>query len=261
MAAGAEREQSREPSDGSSSDGAVSATEAPGSSRLGEELRTGHLAPTIAAALLAWAMTVAPVGFSRATPRGTSVLAIAALVAGLAGPALVASRPRLGRHLGISLFLAFATATWLLGSAAIHPMRLDPTRGFFGAIAWGSFALSWSDRWGGKPKRLAPDPDAPLLLARSTLPFFATPLTALGILVSVGYLAFAFRIREPERALVAQALAVLCGVALVNAAAVVAISRGKPRRSSGRRLTPPALRALMLLFTFAIAGAIVAALR
>jgi len=227
----------------------------------GDELRQGRTAPMIAAALVAWAITVAPVGLSRGAPAGAGVLAIAALLAGMGGPALLSTRPRLGRLAGISLFLACATGTWLLGSAAIHPLRLDPVRGIFGAVAWGIFALSWSDRWGPKPKIVPPDPDAPLLLARASLPALAVPTATFGVIAAIGFLIVAFRIRDPDRALIAQALAVACAVAVVSASATVAVSRGKVRRSGGRRLTHTAGRALLLLFTFAIAGAVVVALR
>ena len=42
---------------------------------------------------------------------------------------------------------------------------------------------------------------------------------------------------------------------------VVATARGKHRQETGRRLTPPAVRALLLLVTTAIAGALITALR
>lgn len=230
-------------------------------SRLADELRVGRTSPTLVAVLIAWAATLAPAGFARGATLGASFLSLAALAAGLAGPVLARKDPRTGRYVGISLFVVLAVATWLLGSHAIHPVRLDPIRGVFGAIAWGVFALSWSDRWGPRPEAVPADPEAPLLLPRAALQLGAVPITAVAVAASVVYLVLAFQVRDPDRALLAQAAALACGVAMVAAAGVVATSRDKRRPSSGRRLTPPVVRALLLLCAVAVAGAIVTALR
>ena len=226
-----------------------------------DELRMGRAPPTIVAVVIAWSVTLAPAGFGRSAPALAALLAVAALLAGLVGPMIATQRPRAGRHLGISLFVALATATWLASGQAITPQRLDPTRGAFGAIAWGVFALSWSDRWGPRADAVAPDPDAPLLLPRASLPLAATPITTFGVAAALLCLVLAFRVRDPDRALVSQALALACGVGLVTAAGVVATARGKRRSAAGRRLTPPVVRALLLLVTVAIGGAVVTALR
>jgi hypothetical protein len=215
----------------------------------------------MAAVLIAWSATLAPSGFGRGAPAGALVLALAALGAGLAGPLVARTRPRVGRHLGISLFVALAVATWLAGAQAIHPLRLESVRGAFGAIAWGVFALSWSDRWGPRTAVVAADPDAPLLLPRASLPAGAIPITAFGVALGLAYVVMAFRVHEPDRALVSQAVALACAVGMVTAAGVVATARGKRRSTSGRRLTPPVVRALLLLFTAAVAGALYTALR
>src|SRR5262245_36631139 len=68
---------------------------------LGRELVEGRTSPTLAAALIAWAVTLAPVGFARGSPPLAIVLSITALAAGLGGPLLARSRPRAGRHVGI----------------------------------------------------------------------------------------------------------------------------------------------------------------
>lgn len=221
--------------------------------------------------VIAWALTLAPSGFGRGASWLASVLCVAALAAGLGGPLLSRApgagalaphpRARLGRRVGISLFVALATATWLAGAHAIQPLRLDPLRGLFGAVAWGVFALSWSERWGARTEAEPIDPEAPLLLPRAALPVLATSIATLGVLLALGYLVLGFRARDPERALVSQAVALACGVAVVVAAGVVATARGKHRPAGGRRLTPPVVRALLLLVTTAIAGAVLTALR
>jgi hypothetical protein len=191
-------------------------------------------------------------------------LCVGAAGAGVGGPLLARRRPRAGRHLGITLFAALATATWLSGAQAIHPLRLDPLRGVFGAMAWGVFALSWSERWSSSAQAAAVEVDpegAPLLLPRAALPAMATFVAALGVALALVYLVLAFQVRDADRALVSQAAALACAVAVVTAAGVVATARGKHRLPSGRRLSPPVVRALLLLVTTAIAGAVYTALR
>jgi len=186
-----------------------------------------------------------------------AVLAVGALGAGVGGAILARTRPRLGRHVGISLFAALGTATWLAGEHAIHPLRLDPIRGTFGAIAWGVFALAWSERWSSRSEPVPLDPEAPLLLPRAALPLLATTIATVGVAAALLFVALGFQVRDPDRALVAQAVAIACAVAVVTASGVVATARGKRRPESGRRLTPPVVRALMLLVAAAIAGPVI----
>jgi hypothetical protein len=230
-------------------------------SSLVAELREGRAPPTIAAVAIAWALTLGPSGLGRGASVFGAILCLGALGAGVAGPLIARTRPRLGRHVGISLLAALATATWLCEAQSIHPLRLDPVRGVLGAIAWGVFALAWSERWSSHVTPVPVDPEAPVLLPRAALSPLATPLTWMGVAFAIGYLVLAFRVRDPERALVTQAVALACAVAVVLAAAMIATTRGKPRAPSARRLTPPVVRALLLLVTTAIAGAVITALR
>jgi hypothetical protein len=226
-----------------------------------QQMREGRGLPPLVAGLIAWSITVAPVGFGRGASALSAILALGGLVSTLAGPLLLTTRPRLGSHFGISLFVGFSTCVWLANSVALQSLRLEPVRGAYGAIAWGVFAVSWSDRWGKTPAADPPDPDVPALHARSTLAPLAAPIVGLGIAAGIGYLVFAFQIRDPDRALLAQAIALLCAVMVVSAAAMVATARGKHRSSSNRRLSSSVVRALLLLLMFALVGAMVTALR
>jgi hypothetical protein len=89
----------------------------------------------------------------------------------------------------------------------------------------------------------------------------AAPLASVGIVSALGYVALAFRVRDTERAVVTQAVALACAVAVVVGAGAVATLWGKPRAPSTRKLNPPVVRALLLLVTTAIAGAVITALR
>ncbi|WP_437817967.1 hypothetical protein [Sorangium sp. So ce1078] len=205
-------------------------------------------------------ITVAPAGFGRGAPVSASVAATLAFLCGIAAPLLAASHRRAARHLGISVFLALVTLTWLLASPSLQPSRLDPVRAAIGGIAWGIFALSWRDRWDVR-RQPEPDPDAPLLQARAHLPPLATVVVAFGALVSLAILVLAWRVRDPERALLAQAVAVACAVALITAAAGVAVARGRRSTAGARRLTHRAVRQLLVLIVFAVLGAVVMMLR
>src|SRR5262245_15631864 len=128
-----------------------------------------HVIRSLLAATAAWATTIAPAAFARGTPTVAALLATAALFAAIAGPIIAHQRRRLGRHIGISVFLVLATATWLSASLALQPARLDPTRAAIGAVAWAVFALSWSNPWKFR-RPPATEVGAPALQARATLP-------------------------------------------------------------------------------------------
>ncbi|WP_437649685.1 hypothetical protein [Sorangium sp. So ce362] len=230
----------------------------PGAARLG--LGDGGAPQALLAAVVAWMITVAPAGFGRGAPVSASVAATLAFVCGIAAPLLAASHRRAARHLGISVFLALVTLTWLLASPSLQPARLDPVRAAIGGIAWGIFALSWRDRWDVR-RQSEPDPEAPLLQARAHLPPLAVAVIAFGALASLAILVLAWRVRDPDRALLAQAVAVACAVALIAAAAGVAVARGRRPTAGARRLSHRAVRQLLVLIIFAVLGAVVMMLR
>ncbi|AUX31128.1 MULTISPECIES: hypothetical protein [Sorangium] len=230
----------------------------PGAGRRG--LGEGRAPQALLAAVVAWMITVAPAGFGRGAPVSASVAASLAFLCGIAAPLLAASHRRAARHLGISVFLALVTLTWLLAAPSLQPSRLDPVRAAIGGIAWGLFALSWRDRWEVR-RPPEPDPDVPLLQPRAHLPPLAAVIVAFGALVSLAILVLAWRVRDPDRALLAQAVAVACAVALITAASGVAVARGRRHTAGARRLTHRAVRQLLVLIVFAVLGAVVMMLR
>jgi hypothetical protein len=246
-----------------SADGGVASppSDERGLDRLRRELRENGLPPTVLAALVAWAVTLAPAALARSSPKSALFFAIVALLAGVSGPLLVTTQPRLARHIGISLFLALAALTWLLTSPTLQPARLDPMRAAIGAIAWGVYALSWNERWKKPAKQPAIDPHAPALQARSTLSRLAVPIAAIGVAAGLVYLVVAWRVRETDRALLAHAVALACSVAVITGAATVATARGRRSSSGTRRVTSHALRPLILLVALAIGGAVLIILR
>ncbi|WP_437329280.1 hypothetical protein [Sorangium sp. So ce381] len=232
----------------------------PGAAHFDLGLGGGRAPQALLAAVVAWMITVAPAGFGRGAPVFASIAAALAFLCGVAAPLLAATHRRLARHLGISVFLALVTLTWLLASPSLQPSRLDPVRAAIGAIAWGIFALSWRDRWDVR-RQPEPEPDAPLLQARAHLPPLATAIVAFGALVSLAILVLAWRVRDPDRALLAQAVAVACAVALITAASGVAVARGRRHTAGARRLPHRAVRHLVVLIVFAVLGAVAMTLR
>ena len=225
-------------------------------------LRTSRTPQTMIAAVLAWSITVAPAAFSRGSVPTARACAILALVCGLLGPLFLGERRRIGRHLGITAFLVFAVGAWLLSLHALHPIRLSPFRAATGSVAWAIFALSWREVWPKPVDAREQEAQVAPLPPRASLPVVSIPILTAAILASLFFVLAAFRTREAERGLVAQATAVACGVALVTAAATIATSIGKDRHATaGRRFTALVVRSLILLVIVAITGALYILLR
>jgi hypothetical protein len=212
----------------------------------------------IVAASFAWLVTVMPAAFSRVGSGALRVVALAALAAAIAGPLLVHSRPRLGRHVGISAFLLAAGIVWTAASASLEPARLDSLRGGIGAVAWGVYAFSWGEPWRfGAPSA---EPGGAILRARAALPPLAVPIAGIGIFTGLLLLTGAWWLRDPTRALVGHAAAIGMATALVTVAASVAIDRGK-RGTARSEVGPRAARALMLLALVAVLGVVAIVMR
>lgn len=225
-------------------------------------LKTSRTPQTMIAAVLAWSITVAPAAFSRGSAASARACAVLALVCGLLGPLFLGERRRIGRHLGITAFLLFSVGAWLLSLHALHPIRLSPFRAATGSVAWAIFALSWREVWPRPAGALEPEAQVAPLPPRASLPRISIPILTAAVLSCLFFVLAAFRTREAERGLVAQATAVACGVALVTAASTIATSIGKDRHASaGRRFTGLVIRSLLLLVVVAITGALYILLR
>ncbi len=207
----------------------------------------------------AWAATVAPAAVSRAANWPARVLAMVALVAGVCGPVIAARHKRLGRHVGITAFLALTCATWLLTPRAIAIENVDTVVATMGGVAWGVFALSWGEPWRLREETSSDDPGT-ILRARAELPPFAVPIAALGVACALVVVVLSFRVRNPDRALLAQAVGVGLGVWLVTAAANIAIQRGKARPPAPG-LPAAGARALIALVAIALLGGAILILR
>lgn len=212
---------------------------------------------TMIAAVLAWSVTVAPAAFAKSSSPGARLFAALALVAGLLGPLFLAERRRIGRHVGITAFLVLAAVAWLLSLNALHPLRLSPFRAATGSLAWAIFALSWREVWPRPADRAENESQAMPLPPRASLPFLSIPILTIAVLGSLALVLAAFRTREVERGLVAQAVAIACSAAVLTGASTIATTLGKDRSSGpGRRFTAIVIRSLLLLVIVALGGAL-----
>src|SRR5258707_4771724 len=98
----------------------------------------------LAPGLYAWGVTVGWPVSQRFAPLGARIFALVALVALVAGSALVFTSLMLSRALGIWAFLASCIATWAWYAPALGPLHFDPVQGLLGSVGWALFAISWA---------------------------------------------------------------------------------------------------------------------
>lgn len=214
--------------------------------------------------LYAWVSTVAAPVAARGASPWARVTALAALIALVTGPLLALERPRLGRAIGVHVFVALSLATWLLADALVAVQQLEPVRASLGAVSWALFAFGWGTARtvGDVPEE---DPHAlpgPPLVPRNQLPKGTLVVFAVSLLGALFPLLSAWRVLRPGHALLAQAVAVACAIALVTAGARIALAR-----AGWQPVTPPrarlaaASRPLALVTLLLAAGTLWALLR
>jgi hypothetical protein len=178
-------------------------------------------------ALLAWVSTVGVPVAERGTGFAARASAGLALLALVGGPLLLPLSPRYGRIVGIHVALGLSVLTWLLLGDSMSVLHLEPVRSAIGVVAWILFAFGWgATRFPGQIPE--DDPRAilgPPLLARSRLPFGAAFIFGAGLFGAALPLFAAWRVARPSHALLAHAVAIVCGIALVTSAARVAVDR------------------------------------
>ncbi len=210
--------------------------------RLAHEVRarSTNLRATLAAAA-AWAITLAPLVVSGRATLPTRLLALFALLPGVAGPQLLARGGRLARHVGVTAFVGVALAAWTFASVDQALVGIDAFRAVLGVIAWAVFALSWPHPWSVPDEKLsmAPEGETAGLSPRRKPPVAAVVVAGAGAACAAGCLALAWRVDDPSRAVFAHAVAVGAAVALVTSASTVAVAAGREHRREGRRARLP----------------------
>src|SRR5689334_18358366 len=165
----------------------------------------------VAPGLYVWGLTVAWPAAQKLAPWESRLLATAALVILLAGAGLSRFWPYAARMAGLWLFVGCSVGAWTLLGRSIAPTHLDPVHGMLGSVGWAAFAIVW----GGEraPPDVAPSPRAALPWSearRRTARVMTVVATAAAI-----PMALAWWVEGAERALLAHAVSLAAGIALL----------------------------------------------
>ncbi len=203
--------------------------------------------------LYAWFVTVAMPTYGARTEVLPKVSAACALVALIGGLLLASRAPRWGRAVTMGGFVGLSAVTWVLLGPVISPERLEPVRAALGGVGWVIFAFGWGvvREQGAVPEN---DPrvisSTPLEPKRS-LPSGTYVVFAVSLLGAAAPWFLAWLVVRSDHALLAQAAALVCSVAMVAAGTQVAIRRGqqwiRPRPAERLNAASPALAALVIL--------------
>jgi len=186
-------------------------------------------APASVPGAYAWAVTVVPVAWGRASaPRVAQAAAAAGLLSLAAGAVL---ERRLGNRIRSGYLLGFTAAcavAWV-SAAGQRDLLLDAWHTAAGALAWAVFALSWAavplKPWDDRPRVVVGLPRA-----ADSLPRGAWVNAALGVSAAVLLQLVAFEAKSPERALLVRLVSVAGGLIAVAACTEAALAQYRRRR-------------------------------
>jgi hypothetical protein len=189
--------------------------------------------------LYAWAVTVAPVAWSRGAPVASKVFALLGVLALAIALFLEHRRPHEApRARAVAVWgLSLASAvTWLLVPAPLSTLRLDVGRGFAGMLGWALFAFACA----APPVRKDAASDArivegPPLRPRTRLARGDIAIMSLGAVLAIALQLVGWRSGPPERAILVRLVAIASGLAIVGASASVALARHVRRIRPSRR--------------------------
>jgi hypothetical protein len=203
----------------------------------------------------AWAVTVAPVAWSRGAPWLAKGAAIAGLVA-LSVAVLVERRSATwSRVVSVWGLVSTSGCVWALAPGASSPPRLDPIRAVLGMLGWALFALSSA---------------APALkrVPADTMPSGAVPLRPRAavprgdVVYVLGGVVFATVLQTlgwsaplVERALLVRLVAVAGGLAVIGTSTSIALARHGRRVPAARKTRVRRAVVWLVLFGLMAGGA------
>jgi hypothetical protein len=213
----------------------------------------GSGAQAIVPGAYAWAVTVAPVIWSRG---GTWLATIAALLAVAALVVGWVAERRWGerfKKVAFWMFVVSSAIAWSAAPMALSPLRTDAVRGIAGMLGWALFALAWA-----APAVEAPRDDSVARaepLASRRLAIGDSLYLAGGAVAAAVLQVFGWRVATAERAILVRVVAVAAGLAIVDASALIAF-QGHARRGkrSPRARFRSAMAPLVALGILALAG-------
>ncbi|MBN2191624.1 MAG: hypothetical protein JW751_02310 [Polyangiaceae bacterium] len=212
--------------------------------------RLAPLANVLAPGIYAWGATVAAPAFGGDGGLGSRLMALAALVALVAGAALALCHPPLGRGVGIAGFALLSLLTWVMVRDSLAVDRIDPVRGCLGGLGWMLTAIGWG---GLRTEESAPeeqDMAVSPLEPRKRLAASTWLVLAIAFAGALGPLVMAWSVDRTEHALLAQTVAVLAAIGMATAGGLVAVDRLSIRVpvESGARLRHARLPLALLIF-------------
>lgn len=261
-------------SDGAASNASLSgrdATEGPLAARsvIQRFSDIGSVAQASVPGFYAWAVTVAPVAWSRGVGIGPKVFAVAGVVALVAAMVIErsesahSSNGRLGKARLLSVWGLVLTSAlaWLLSPTAALSSRVDGLRGVGGMLGWGLFAYaSAAPTFRRSP--LKPLFDGDDLRARSRYPRGDRAYLIGATIAAVGLEFVGFKAHQEERALLVRLVTLAASIAIVTHASEITLARHeRGRRASAASRRRAAFGALAAVLLVAALGVGLAALR
>ena len=205
----------------------------------------------------AWALTVAPAAWARGAPWVAKLAAAGGLLALALAVRIERRSSNASQIVSVWGLVLTSVVVWMLVPSAVSALHLDATRGVAGMIGWALFALASaapvlkqlpSPAVRGTPGALRPRN----AVLRGDIGFILG-----GVLLALGLQSFGWHVATAERALLVRLLAVVTGLAVIETATAIGLSRHargvpSPVRRRVRRATPWVGLAVLLLVGGAI---------
>jgi hypothetical protein len=203
----------------------------------------------------AWAVTVAPVAWLRGGTTFAKVASIGALAA--LGFGWLAEK-RWGARFKLAGFWGFVVSSataWSAAPAALGPLRAEGLRGLAGMLGWALFAWAWAAPAVGLQRGAAFVEESDPLSPRRRLARADAVYLGVGGVAAIVLQLFGWREATAERALLVRVVALAAGLAVIDAAALLAFQRHERRSSRSRAARfRGALVPLVILGILALAG-------
>jgi hypothetical protein len=206
----------------------------------------------------AWAVTVAPAAFARASPFVSRAAAVCGLGMLALAPVIERSKPALARIVSVWGLVATSLFVWIVGpSSFLTPTHTDAVREIAGMIGWALFALASSAP--ALPRRLrgGPSESVARLRRRGDSGRVDALILGIGIVLAAVVQTVGWQTDGPERALLVRLVALSAGVMIVGTASALVAARHlsrKPDQTSSR--VKRALVPLVLFGLLAVSGAV-----
>lgn len=207
----------------------------------------GAAGQAVVPGVYAWAVTVAPIAWSRGAPLAAKMSAVLAIVA------LLTTLWRTKGPLSLWVFVLACAVTWVAAPDALTPAHLDVTRGIAGTLGWGVFAFAAAAPALGT-NREGPAPEAGLS-PRQTVARGDALYLAAGVLLAAALQAVGWSVTISERATLVRVVTVASGIAVIGATTSAAVARHARQSTSVKRGARSAVVFLVFLGLL-LAGAV-----